>query len=172
MKYNKIALIGFPGAGKSTVAPALAERLGFAAVDTDLLVIERSELPSIPAIFSALGEAKFRQLESDAVRSLESSSNLIIATGGGVVTRAENITSLRNGGALLVFLHAPLSELKNRLGDCAGRPLLSDPERLESLYHARDSLYRFCADVVIHTEHRCIADVCNHIIYALEGHSV
>jgi shikimate kinase len=172
VRYNKIALIGFPGVGKSTVAPALAERLGFAAVDTDLLIIQRSKHPSIPEIFSALGESKFRQLESDAIRSLESSSNLVIATGGGVVTRAQNITSLRNGGALLVFLHAPLSELKNRLGDCAGRPLLSDPGRLESLYNTRDSLYRSCADFIIKTGRTCIADVCTQIIQALEGHSV
>lgn len=169
--HNKIALIGMPGVGKSTLAPMLAERLGFAAVDIDLLITEQSKGSSISKIFSALGEVGFRQLESDAVRSLEHTSNLVIATGGGVVTRAENVASLRNGGALLVFLRAPLAELKSRLGDCTDRPLLNDPERLERLYHEREPIYRSCADIVIETAGQGVESLCTQIAQALEYHS-
>jgi shikimate kinase len=169
MKYSQVALIGFPGAGKSTVAPVLAQRLGFTAVDADRVIIERSQYPSIPAIFETLGESTFRQLETSVLQSLAGTPRIVIATGGGSVTRPENTSSLKNGGSVLVFLHAPLPELRRRLGDCSQRPVIRGAGGIDTLYHARYPLYCAHADITVETMHKDINAICDEIIHALEA---
>ena len=92
---NKLILIGFMGAGKSTVATHLASRFNISVVEMDELIISRSGFGSIPEIFAAKGESFFRDLESEVARTLAQQSNLIISSGGGVIGRPENMEQLK-----------------------------------------------------------------------------
>ncbi len=138
---GNIVLIGMPGCGKSTIAKLLAARLGRRLFDTDAMVVE-STGRAIPSIFATDGEETFRALETEAVRRCGMESGAVIATGGGVVTRACNHAPLSQNGRL-VFLHRDLNKLPT-----AGRPL-SQTNTAESLYARRLPLYRAFADVEI-----------------------
>ena len=137
-KTENIVLIGMPGCGKSTAGQALAEQIGFDFADTDeeiLLLSGRT-----PAqIIREDGEEIFRQIEHEAVCRLGKKSGYVIATGGGVVTRAENYGPLHQNGTI-VFLTRPVEELSS-----AGRPL-SQSVGVEALYEKRLPLYEAWAD--------------------------
>lgn len=137
-----VYLTGFMGAGKTTVGPLLAELLGCSFIELDE-VIETRAGASIPEIFGELGEAAFRSLESEALRSLEKNEPAVVATGGGAVLRAENRDRMRRRG-LIVFLDPPFELLENRLAasPSAARPLLLDRERTRTLYEQRLPSYR------------------------------
>lgn len=138
-ELENIVLIGMPGSGKSTIGRLLAKATGLELVDTDAMVEEKVGI-SIPEIFARDGEEAFRTLESACVREAGSRSGCVIATGGGVVTRAENRDPLRQNGRL-VFLERALEELPTH-----GRPI-SQTHPLTELYAAREPLYRAWADI-------------------------
>lgn len=135
---ENIVLIGMPGSGKSTVGEILAEKTGKHLVDTDKLAEERAGC-SIPEIFTAKGEAAFRALESSVLQELGKESSLIIATGGGCVTRPENKTYLKRNGRIFC-LERSLQELS-----AEGRPI-SQATDIEKLYRQRKDLYADFAD--------------------------
>lgn len=143
-----IVLTGFMGTGKSTVGRLLAKRLGFAFLDLDELIEKEAGLP-IREIFSAYGEARFRELESDVIKRLASGvlgDRLIVSTGGGAVVREENRALLRGWGRL-VCLKATPEEILRRVGNRADRPLLAGPDREEKmmrLLDERQEAYRDC----------------------------
>jgi shikimate kinase len=135
-------LVGMMGAGKSAVGRPLAEALGYRFVDSDS-VIEQSAGRSIPEIFASEGETGFRELETAVLDSIAHWHSLVVATGGGVVTRPHNWGHLQQG--VVVWLDAPQELLLERLAaDSTARPLLAlaDPaERLSTLLHERRPLY-------------------------------
>jgi shikimate kinase len=134
-------LIGMMGAGKTTVGQLLAKHLGYRFVDTDS-VITQSAGKSINEIFAEEGEAAFRQLESDVLAQVCAYTQLVIATGGGIVLRQQNWSYLHHG--LVVWLDVPVELLYTRLAEDSTRPLLqdSDPEgKLRSLLQERTPLY-------------------------------
>lgn len=135
---RSIALVGMPGSGKSTVAREVARLLGRQVIDTDRLIEEKHG--PIPEIFAREGEARFRELEAEAVREAALSRGAVIATGGGVVLRAENRALLR-ANSFVVQLERPLSELSR-----FGRPLSTGPDALERMYAARAPLYEAVRD--------------------------
>lgn len=135
---RNLLLIGMPGCGKTTVGHALARRLGRELVDTDELVVQAAGC-SIPRLFAEQGEETFRQMEHQAVVQAGSRSGLVIATGGGVVTRRENWDPMRQN-SVVVFLRRPLGELPTD-----GRPV-SQANPLEELYRQRLPLYEGAAD--------------------------
>lgn len=135
---ENIVLIGMPGSGKSTVGEILAEKTGKHLVDTDILIEERAGC-SIPEIFAAKGEPAFRALESSVLQELGKESSLIIATGGGCVTRPENKTCLKRNGRIFC-LERSLQELSTE-----GRPI-SQATDIEKLYRQRKDLYADFAD--------------------------
>lgn len=135
---RNLLLIGMPGCGKTTVGHALARRLGRELVDTDELVVQAAGC-SIPRLFAEKGEETFRQMEHQAVVQAGSRSGLVIATGGGVVTRRENWDPMRQN-SVVVFLRRPLGELPTD-----GRPM-SQANPLEELYRQRLPLYEGAAD--------------------------
>ena len=140
---ENIILIGMPGCGKSTVGRALAKALGKKFADTDEEIVRLSG--RTPAdIIRENGEEAFRRIEHEAVCRLGKSSGYVIATGGGVVTRAENYDPLHQNG-MLVFLRRPLEELSS-----AGRPL-SQSVGVEALYEKRLPLYEAWADARVDT---------------------
>ncbi|RMG40343.1 MAG: shikimate dehydrogenase [Candidatus Dadabacteria bacterium] len=160
----KIILTGFMGAGKSTVGPVVAEKLGLDFIETDQLVLKRSGCSSIREIFETKGEGVFRAIESEVCKELGDFKNVCIATGGGVVEREENILHLKSGGALNILLAVEFGEVTERLKNSDDRPLFSDPDRAEELFQKRLKQYQSCADFEVDTSGRSIADVIDLII--------
>ena len=140
-KMENIILIGMPGCGKSTIGKALAERLGKEFVDADA-ELEKQEGRPIARIIPEDGENRFRELETTTLEHLGKQSGLVIATGGGCVTREENWPLLRQNGRIF-WLQRELNLLPTD-----GRPL-SQANRLEDMYIRREPLYRQLADHVI-----------------------
>ncbi len=135
-------LVGMMGAGKSAVGRPLAQALGYRFIDADD-ALERTAGRPIPRIFADEGEAGFRDLETAVLDQLAHWHSLVVATGGGVVTRPVNWGHLRQG--VVIWLDAPESLLLERLrNDATPRPLLDDPDpaaRLRHLLDARRPLY-------------------------------
>lgn len=138
-QMKNIVLIGMPGCGKSTIGTLLAETLGRTFVDADAQIVQMAG-KSIPEIFAQDREDAFRQWESDALAHLGKQSGLVIATGGGCVTRQRNYPALHQNGSI-VWLERDLSLLPTD-----GRPL-SQSNRLEEMYAVRKPLYEAFADV-------------------------
>ena len=137
---RNVMLIGMPGSGKSTVGAALAESLGRKLVDVDERIVELAGC-SIPEIFAKEGEEGFRKIEHQALCEVSKESGLVIATGGGVVTRPENLDPMRQN-SLIVWLLRDLSLLPKD-----GRPL-SQTNSLTEMFKVREPLYRAAADCV------------------------
>lgn len=152
--FCNLALIGFMGTGKTSVARLLAEKLQFDFLDTDDAIEARAG-KSIPRIFAEEGEAAFRQLEAELVRSLESRRHTVIATGGGLAANPGCLDSLKTH-ALVVCLWASPETIWQRVRHQTHRPLLqtADPEeRIRQLLAQRDQFYRQ-ADLLLNTEQR------------------
>ena len=135
-------LVGMMGAGKSAVGRPLAEALGYRFLDADQ-VLEQAAGRAIPAIFETDGEEGFRELETAVLDRITGWHSLVVATGGGVVTRPVNWGHLRQG--VVIWLDAPSELLLTRLqADPTPRPLLATEEpaaRLEALLESRRPLY-------------------------------
>jgi shikimate dehydrogenase len=138
---QNIALIGMPGCGKTTVGRRLARMTGRPFSDTDAL-IEATAGKSIPEIFAEDGEDAFRLLETRILGEEAKKSGLVIATGGGVVTRAENLDLLRQN-SLIVYLQRDIRELAIN-----GRPL-SQGVGIETLAKQRLPLYEEWSDRIL-----------------------
>ena len=143
-------LVGLPGAGKSTLGRALARHLGYAFVDADQFLVEKTGV-DIPTIFALEGEAGFRSRERAVLDELTGRQGIVLATGGGAVLNEQNRTALRERGHV-VYLYATPNELYQRLRYDKGRPLLqvANPlAKLNDLYKERDPLYREIADDIV-----------------------
>lgn len=140
-QMKNIILTGMPGCGKSTVGRLVAQRLGRQFVDGDE-VVEKEAGISIPEIFAAEGENGFRTRETAVLKKLGMASSLVIATGGGCVTREENYPLLHQNGTIF-WLKRELSLLATD-----GRPL-SQSGRLSRMYSLRESMYRRFADTAM-----------------------
>ncbi len=148
---KRLCLCGFMASGKSTVGPLLADKLGWDFLDLDTL-IERQSGRSISDIFSTDGEAAFRQLETQALKELASSSHLVLALGGGATEAPDNQALLHSLGPLL-WLHASFDTCLARMGDISTRPLaLRGRKFMQELYSKRLRGYHRLADEVIPTE--------------------
>lgn len=148
-----IILIGFMGSGKSAVGHQLARELGMDYLDTDE-VIERTEKTSISRLFAGKGEAYFRDLETEVVRTLEDYDNFVISTGGGMVLRDENVRLLKEIGPL-VLLWADPGVIHERVRKQTHRPLLKvkDPRaEISRILGKRAPLYKKVADHVVNTD--------------------
>jgi len=136
---DKIYLVGFMAAGKTTVARALAERLGWRAEDIDEL-IEARERRTVAEIFARSGEPYFRGLERDILKLLLPLRHVVVATGGGTFMDPENRTAINMDG-VSVWLDVPLEERVARLPGDGGRPLAADRAQMERLFAVRQVAY-------------------------------
>ena len=159
-QMQNIVLIGMPGCGKSTVGKALAERLGRSFVDADAEIV-RLAGRSIPEIFAQDGEAVFREYETQVLTELGKQSCLVIATGGGCVTKARNYPLLHQNSSIF-WLKRDLDRLPTD-----GRPL-SQSNKLSNMYQTRQPMYEAFADCVI-DNNSCLADTITAICAHLEG---
>lgn len=145
MKKN-IILVGMPGCGKSTIGKLLAEKLDYKFCDLDEYVVQKEKM-SIDEMFLR-GEEYFRDKESEAVRDACNFNKTVIATGGGVITRQENIENLKKNG-FIIFLDRPIDEIISDV-DTESRPLLKDgTDKLYALLEDRYEMYRNCCDIEI-----------------------
>lgn len=162
---KNIVLIGMPGSGKTTVGLLLAQRFGRRLLDTDAMVVS-AEGQSIPALFSNPGETYFRDAESAAARRAAANENAVIATGGGMVLRPENMAELGKSG-VICFLDRPPELLVQ--ADHSGRPLIgADADRIYALYSRRIALYRSYAQITVHNN-GAAEEAAELLIRELEG---
>lgn len=140
-QMENIILIGMPGSGKSTIGSLLSQQLSRTFVDADSAIVEKAGI-SIPEIFTKGGETAFRAIETDVLSEICKGSNLVIATGGGCVTRPENYPLLHQNGRI-IWIKRDISSLPTD-----GRPL-SQSNKLEEMYKIREPLYCSFADFAI-----------------------
>jgi shikimate kinase len=136
---DKIYLVGFMAAGKTTVARVLGARLGWRAEDIDELIEARERMP-VASIFAKHGESYFRGAEREILRLLLPLRHAVVATGGGTFMDPDNRQAIMVDG-LSVWLDVPLETLIGRLPADGRRPLAADRAQMERLYAARQAAY-------------------------------
>ena len=164
---RSIYLIGMMGSGKTSTGRPLAKRLGYGFVDADA-VIEQVAGCTIPEIFERDGEDGFRSIESQVLNAISQRHSLVVATGGGVVTKPENWGQLHSG--IVVWLDVDRPQLIERLrGDATQRPLLQQPDpeaALDALLLQRRPLYDE-ADLTVVIQDETPDDVADGILQLL-----
>ena len=155
-----IVLIGFMGAGKTTIGRLLAERLGLPFVDSDL-VIEHQQRRSISSLFEELGEPGFRGVEERTIADLLDGQACVLSLGGGACGSPATRELLRRH--TVIYLHVELAEALARVGGDTYRPLLGRPG-LSDLYTARLDIYATTASVTSFTTGRRVEDVAFEIL--------
>lgn len=172
MLHTSIALIGYRGTGKTTVAKLLAERLGYDWIDADVEVEQRAG-KSIAEIFATTGEESFRDLEAEVVADLCQRERTILALGGGAVLREANQKCLAQCQQI-VWLQAAAKTIAERLSSDpttpGRRPNLTNRgglHEIEQLLATREPIYRACATLVVDTEGKDPAEIVDEILAAL-----
>jgi len=149
-RVSCLILIGMMGAGKTTVGKELARRRKLRFADCDHEIIARTGV-SIPTIFEIEGEAGFRKRETMMMDELTQVPDIVIATGGGVVTTPANRELMRARG-IVIYLNVPPQILYERTRHDRNRPLLqveNPRRRIEELHRQRDPLYREVAHIIV-----------------------
>ncbi|MGC4019892.1 MAG: dephospho-CoA kinase [Muricomes sp.] len=167
--YN-IVLIGFMGAGKSTVSEYLSTMFAMNIVDMDQVIAEREEM-SIPDIFATYGEDYFRDKETKLLIEMQSKKNTIISCGGGAAMREENIVEMKKNGRVVLLTASP-EIVYERVKDSDDRPILNGNKSVEfiaELMEKRREKYEAAADIVIQTDHKTVLQICEELISKLMG---
>jgi len=139
LKTDKIYLVGFMAAGKTTLAQSLSRRLGWRAEDVDLL-IEARERRTVADIFAREGEPYFRSVERQVIYSLLPQRHIVVATGGGTFIDPENRAAI-NADGLSVWIDVPFELLLDRIPADGRRPLAADRVQMAILYERRRIAY-------------------------------
>lgn len=163
-----IFLIGFMGAGKSTVAQALNEKLKWDWVEMDEMIVQKQGM-SIAEIFDEYGEFYFRNLESNILIELQKRKQIIVSCGGGAVMREDNVLHMKKNGRL-VLLTAKPETIYKRVKNSTERPILNNNMNVDfisSLMEKRRQRYEDVADVIIATDGKDAAQICEEIIAKL-----
>lgn len=162
---KNIFLIGFMGAGKSTIARALQRRLDLPLVEMDQRISYEQGM-AITDIFAAYGEERFRDIESELVRTLGQQAPAIVSCGGGVVVRPENVEEMKKSG-VIVFLTATPRTVYKRVKDSSERPILNgnmNEDYIAGLMEKRRPLYECAASVTVATDGRTRDEICDEIL--------
>ncbi|HEV2490035.1 MAG TPA: shikimate kinase [Candidatus Acidoferrales bacterium] len=143
--HKQIALSGFMGCGKSTVARLLAKQIGWIHADLDKRIAERAGL-TVPEIFARHGEASFRNLEHEELKrilgeAIESSKPTVVSLGGGTIVQDKNVELLRQAGCPIIWLYCNVEELLRRCSHITNRPLFRDEASFRQLYSQRLPFY-------------------------------
>lgn len=162
----KIILIGFMGAGKSSVGLLLAKKLGMEFIETDKLIEEWAG-KSIDKIFKEDGEIEFRDLEIKTAEDLQEVDNAVISCGGGAVLNKIIIDYLKQKG-VIIYLDTSYDEIKKRITSNKSRPLFQDKEKAKELYDFRKGLYERYADKVVKTDGKTAGEIAEEIFEKLK----
>ncbi len=161
---TRIVLVGFMGAGKTTVGRHLATILGWDFIDLDDRVVARAGKP-VAAIFRDQGEAAFRAAEHQAAVDLKPRRFVVIAAGGGAFMAPDTRAAL-SAGSLTVWLRCALPALLARIANDASRPLAGSYETINALFTEREPVYRL-ADLVVETTSVAPPDAAREIASAV-----
>ncbi|MCB4203444.1 shikimate kinase [Deferribacterales bacterium Es71-Z0220] len=165
MSYEKnIYLVGFMGAGKSTVGRALADKTGKIFKDLDDIIEER-ENKKIVDIFEEKGEEYFRRLESEVIEEVSKSKNYVVATGGGAIVNPTNFQKLKESGVLISLAASP-EAIYERVKDSKDRPLLNVENPIEEIKRMmfERAYYYIKSDHIIETTDRSIEEIVEEIL--------
>lgn len=161
---KNIFLIGYMGTGKSTVAAYMAKQYGMEVMEMDQMIVEQEGM-SISDIFAKHGENYFRDVETKLLVEIQTQDNKVVSCGGGVVLREQNVEEMRKGGHI-VLLSAKAETILERVKDDNSRPLLQGNKNIafiNDMLEQRRPKYESAADVVIQTDGKQVADICNEI---------
>lgn len=167
LSYN-LVLIGFMGAGKSTVAQNLSSLFSMEIVEMDQVIAQREGM-SIPEIFASRGEEYFRNLETNLLKELQSQKNKIVSCGGGAALRPENVAEMKKNGKVILLTASPETILERVKSDNS-RPVLNGKKNVEdiaALMEQRREKYEAAADLIISTDSKTIQEICREIIQNL-----
>lgn len=168
-----LILIGYRGAGKSSVGRLLAERLGWDLISTDAEIVRKAGLP-VPDIVQRFGWDHFRNLESAVCQELADKDHLIIDTGGGAILRPQNVENLKATGSL-VWLTVEVRTIIERIGGDTQRPSLtgakSFTDEVEEVLRERQPKYQAAADHIVATDEKSLAEVADMIMALLQTRS-
>ena len=165
--YN-IVLIGFMGAGKSTISEFLKTAFAMDVIEMDQIIAEREGM-SISDIFEVYGEQYFRDLETNLLIEMQSRKNTIISCGGGAALRERNVKEMKKNGRV-VLLTANPSTVYERVKDCGDRPILNGNKNvayIADLMETRREKYEAAADIVIRTDEKTVLEICEELITKL-----
>ncbi len=166
MKADKVYLVGFMGAGKTTAASALGKRLDWKVEDIDAC-IERNERRDISTIFRQDGEPYFRACERTVLIDLLPERGAVVASGGGTFEDPANRELMLRDGAV-VWLDAPLATILSRVPSDGRRPLAADRLEMEQLYNQRLAAYRQ-AHLRVDAGRGSVEELVDHIVEWLNG---
>ena len=166
MRGDKIYLVGFMCAGKSTLAHALGKRLGWRVEDIDTLV-ERRERLTVAEIFARRGESHFRAVERAVLTDLLPTRHAVIATGGGTYADGDN-RALINRDGISIWLDVSLKRVIERLPTDGRRPLAADRSGMERLFDARQVGYQR-AHMRLDAERASTAELVERVLHWLEA---
>ena len=167
--YN-IVLIGFMGAGKSTISDFLRTVFAMEVVEMDQIIAERQGM-SISDIFETYGEEYFRDLETNLLIEMQSRTNVVISCGGGVPMRERNVVEMKKNGRV-VLLTAKPETILNRVKDNHDRPLLEGNKTvpyIAELMEKRREKYEAAADIVIETDGKDKLQICEELVQRLRA---
>ena len=160
-----IVLVGFMGAGKTTVGRLLAAKLGRPFIDSDQVIEERAGMP-IRQIFADMGEPAFRELEHSVIADLLAGPDVVLALGGGA-PRHESTRKLL-AAVPVVYLRVGYPEALTRVGGDTGRPMLARPD-VEALHAERQAVYASVATVTVDTDGRLPDEVVLELLASLDA---
>ena len=166
--YN-ILLIGFMGAGKTTISDYLSTMFDMDIVEMDQVIAEREEM-SISDIFATYGEEYFRDLETNLLIEMQSHKNAVISCGGGAALRERNVAEMKKNGRVVLLTATP-ETIYERVKDSNDRPVLNGRKNVKGiseLMEQRREKYEAAADIVINTDDKTVLQICEELVQRLQ----
>ena len=167
--YN-IVLIGFMGAGKSTISDFLRTVFAMEVIEMDQIIAEREGM-SISDIFEVYGEQYFRDLETNLLIEMQSRTNVVISCGGGTPMRECNVVEMKKNGRV-VLLTAKPETILDRVKDNHDRPLIENNKTvpfIAELMEKRRAKYEAAADIIIETDGKSELEICEELVHRLRA---
>ena len=165
--YN-IVLIGFMGAGKTSISEYLKTLFAMDVVEMDQIIAEREGM-SIPDIFEVHGEQYFRDLETNLLIEMQSKKNVVISCGGGTPLRECNVVEMKKNGRVVLLTASP-ETIFDRVKDSHDRPVIENNKNvpfIADLMEKRRAKYEAAADIVINTDGKSLIEVCEELVQKL-----
>ena len=165
--YN-IVLIGFMGAGKTSISEYLKTLFAMDVIEMDQIIAEREGM-SIPDIFEVHGEQYFRDLETNLLNEMQSRKNVVISCGGGTPLRECNVVEMKKNGRVVLLTASP-ETIFDRVKDSHDRPVIENNKNvpfIADLMEKRRAKYEAAADIIINTDGKSLIEVCEELVQQL-----